>query len=120
MTTFEQLYKAEIIVSVNLPRRPNVPTTEAPAVIFFSSGSTGTPKAIIRSHRNVVVVCSPKRKFGSFLGGRGSIVTGHQPLAHGSGNITITHAITYGFTVVFNATFTAESFLDTVETYRVS
>lgn len=105
-------------IKIKIPVSLLTTPKDTPLAILFSSGSTGDPKGVIKTHYNQVAYNMESLTFSPFGPIEGT-VTCHQPLPHLSGFFTVQVSITAGLTIVFNPEFEVQSFLETVEKYKV-
>jgi acyl-coenzyme A synthetase/AMP-(fatty) acid ligase len=106
---------------VKLPTTPlSQPPSAAVAYSMYSSGTTGNPKGVLKTHRNCVYLCMNQEGDGNFCGGSTDVVTCHSPIPHVSGTFTLMSCMFGGQTVVINDGFDMESFLSSVQKYKVT
>jgi len=94
------------------------PSSEDPAIIFFTSGTTGKPKAPLGFHGNL---CTRWRRLADWLKfSPEDVHLGHLPLAHGFGlMLAVTALLTGGRLVLFNG-FSRKDVFEAVEQQRVT
>ena len=90
---------------------------EEPAMFLYTSGSTGRPKGVVLSHYSHIWAMTARQRWPGAPGQR-SIVAA--PLYHMNGLASCQATFSQGDTIVLLPQFTAKSYVETAERYRVN
>ena len=110
---------SELLGSETWPSPAAVDPVNDTAALLYSSGTTGLPKGVMLTHRNLVANIAQWESIGIF--GEEDVVLCLLPLFHCFGlQVLLNMGLAYGSTVVLLPRFEIESFLATLERYRVT